>query len=293
MHSLTPLIEQYLTHRIRSKQVTPDTAATMRASLTRLARAHGNRQPSKLGPATIDRWAEGLGNLRATTRSLHAAHVRTFCRWLVHQRVIGSDPTSHLPPIVKPRRDPVTLTRSEVAALYRHVHPNPRSALIVALLHGLGARCVEVARLTIEDYDPTAEVITLTGKGGHQRTIPVPASVSRAIARGIGGRRSGPMIPSTAGGHLQRRTITIMVGTWMTECGVKRSPYDGKGAHSLRRTAATELLDEGADIRDAQELLGHADPATTLRHYQRRTGLARLREAMDRRDFQASDGEAA
>ncbi len=282
--TLTPIIETYILHRVRSGELTVDTARGVHQSLGKLAAVHGNRPIERLGPSVIDKWRESIGGMRATTRALHTAHVKTFCRYLAAHDYIRRDPTTHLRPIPKPRREPVTLTKAEVATLRDHVASDPKAAMIIALLHGLGARCIEVARLAVEDYDPVAKLITLTGKGGNQRTIPVTRSVAAALKRGIGRRRSGPMVPSEFGGYLRSKTLTELVAQWMYECGVKREAWDGRGAHSLRRTAATELLDEGADIRDAQELLGHADAATTLRHYQRRSGVERLRTAMERRD---------
>lgn len=96
---------------------------------------------------------------------------------------------------------------------------------------------------------------------------------------------AGPLIRSelcpTHG--VAAKTISGYMRRWMIDAGVKVRPLDGRSAHALRRTAASDVADEGYDIRVVQHMLGHERVETTIRHYLRPIAMRQMREAMEGR----------
>src|SRR5690606_26100341 len=141
----------------------------------------------------------------------------------------------------------------------------------------------------VSDWDPIARTLLLRGKGGHERVVPVPTAAARAIDayRDATGVVGGPFIRAhrlpRAG--LAPHTIGRMARRWMWEAGVQPAPLDGRSAHALRRTCASDVMDRVGDIRVVQELLGHQFAETTARHYLRPVSLDAMRDAMEGRAY--------
>lgn len=152
----------------------------------------------------------------------------------------------------------------------------------VWLMVGCGLRRGEVARATWADYDRTAYVLTVHGKAGHERLVPVPSQVRPAL-RELPGARSGPIL-SHDGRAYTPGTIGYRVSKAMGRAGVKAAACDGVSGHALRHTAASDVLDACGDLRVVQEMLGHAQLASTS-IYLRRAGLPRIAAAMEGRSY--------
>jgi integrase/recombinase XerC len=123
-----------------------------------------------------------------------------------------------------------------------------------------GLRCVEVSRLAVEDWDRGRQQITVCGKNGDHRRLPVGPDVAHLLAAHVGGRLSGPVVDYSPA------TLSRLVRRWMTQAGLKGEPYDGVSAHALRHTAASELYDDNHNVKAVQEFLGHKNVATTDRY---------------------------
>jgi integrase/recombinase XerC len=288
MATLTPLIGEYLRARVARGEISRQTAVDFAYPLAALARSHGARPLHRFGPAAIDRWLETIGHQAPATRRHRLSIIRGFCHWLVTTRRIPRDPTTHVAQITQPRRVPVTLNEREVSRIIWSV-PDARARAIAWLMVGCGCRCIEVARLDVADYDPDNLTITLVGKGGHQRIIPVPSTVSTALTAYLEevGRVAGPLIRSEVDHRspLSARTISGYMRRWMRDAGVKVRPLDGRSAHCLRRTAGSDVMDRAGDVRVVQEMLGHVRVETTARYYLRPIPLDRLRDAMEGRTY--------
>lgn len=142
------------------------------------------------------------------------------------------------------------------------------------------------------DYDPAAATIEVTGKGLHERVVPVPGEVAAVLDRYLStvGVMSGPLIRSSRipSRGLSAETISTYVSRWMADAGVKVGRWDGRSAHALRHTAASDVLDVCGDLRVVQAMLGHEHLSSTS-IYLRRAKLDQLRAAMEGRDY----GQAA
>lgn len=286
MGTLTPLITAYAGGRHARGEISATTAQDLRWTLNGLDESYGNRPLKMFGPAAIDRWLETTGHLADATRREYLSRARTFCQWMVATGRLRTDPTSHVPPIRQARRAPRTLNEEQVGRLLRAA-PDMRALAVLWLMVGCGLRCVEVARACVEDYD--GRTITVRGKGGHARTIPVPVRVAGAVDAYLDqvGVVAGPLVRSELrpSQGLSPRTLSGYVRRWMVDAGVKVMPGDGRSAHALRRTCASDVADLGADLRVVQEMLGHARLETTAAHYLRRVSMTQMRDAMEGRSY--------
>jgi site-specific recombinase XerD len=293
--TLTNYVNSYLGGRLRRGEISRSTASAMRWTLYQFADEFGNRPLNHLTAKAVDRWLETIGHLSEATRRNYLSRVRMFCQWMLAEGHIHTDPTAHVPAIRQARRAPRTLTASQVRRLLM-VLPDRRAKAVVWLMVGCGLRCVEVARLRVEDYDPAGRTVTVQGKADHERTVAVPADVARAVDAYLDetGVMAGPLVRSEL--HPNRgvspKTLSTYLRWWMRDAGVKHRPLDGRSAHALRRTCASDVLDHSGDLRAVQEMLGHRRLETTARSYLRPVSLEQLRKAMEGRHY-ADEPEAA
>lgn len=291
MYTLTPYAGSYVNGRRARGEITRSTADDYRWTLSGLCESYGDRPLRMFGPAAVDRWLETVGHLADATRREYLSRVRSFTRWLVATGKLRADPTAHVPAVRQARHAPRTLTSEQVGRLLGVLTPNVRGTAVVWLMVGCGLRCCEVSRLRVEDYDPHGRTILVTGKGQHERTLPVPLEVAEAVDAYLElvGVVAGPLIRSelvpTRG--LSPKTLSGYIRGWMLSSMVKVRPGDGRSAHALRRTAASDVADRGADVRVVQEMLGHQRAETTIRHYYRRVTMGQMSEAMAGRTYSA------
>jgi site-specific recombinase XerD len=278
----------YVMERRKRGEITRKTAKNYRSHLDGFDRSFGNRPLTQLKPRAVERWLETIGHLAPSTRRNHLIAVRGFCRWLVDRKLIKADPTDKLPRIRQPRSVPRAMTVVDVAKLFASA-PDLRGRAVIALMVGCGLRCVEVSRLQVTDWDRDGATITVTGKGMHERVLPVPSETTSVLDRylsSIGGFVSGPLIRSSRirGAGLSEATISTYVSRWMGAAGLKVGRWDGRSAHALRHTAASDVLDGCGDLRVVQAMLGHQHLSSTS-IYLRRAQLGQMRDAMEGRSY--------
>jgi integrase/recombinase XerC len=158
-----------------------------------------------------------------------------------------------------------------------------RDRLIVELLYATGVRVSELVGLDVDDVDRRRRVLRVLGKGNKQRTVPFGAPAQRALAAWLAEGRpalaiaaSGPaLLLGARGGRIDPRQARTVVH--QTIAAVDGAP--DIGPHGLRHSAATHLLEGGADLRVVQELLGHSSLATTQLYTH--VTVARLRAVHD------------
>lgn len=294
MGTLTPYVTEYVRARRAARDIAFDTARGQEYELRRFAHTFGNRPLAQLTAKAVDRWLAEIAHLAPSTRRSKLSTVRGFCLWLVDEGHIDLNPTSKIKRIRQPRSVPRALRWDDVSRLMGSL-PDQRARAICALMVGLGLRCVEVERAGTGDYDPRAGTLRVVGKGGHERVLPVPREVSSELDRYLGevGMTPGPLIRSQRQPWrgIDAGTLSNYMAEWMRAAGVKHSKRDGVSAHALRHTAASDVLDRCGDLRVVQEMLGHAQLATTS-IYLRRANLGQMRDAMSGRDYRAGrEGE--
>jgi integrase/recombinase XerD len=197
--------------------------------------------------------------------------LRLFFRWWSTQAPGRRDPAETLD-LPKPERLlPDTLTESDMERLLGQSFPNTplglRDRAVLELLYASGLRIAELATARIEQLDLDAGVIRIVGKGNKERIVPVGRRAVEALRAWLDHGRPALCGPRTGGelflGRHGRGMTTAryweIVTTSARRAGIERAAYP----HALRHSFATHLLQNGADLRAIQEMLGHADLSTT------------------------------
>ena len=238
--------------------------------------------PVDVDRSLVRRWlADGSRHgLAAATTSRRLASVRRYFAFLAARGVVTSDPTDQVKGPARASRLPRVLTQSEISDLLdRFVGDRVDEAseswlgqdqAILELLYSSGLRVAELCGLTDGAFDRRRLMVTIRGKGDKERMVPVGEPAARALLRWIDDFR--PKLFAVLGDTVERPSSTF-VNTRFHPLGARdvRRIVDRRSSrpthpHALRHTFATHLLDGGADLRSVQELLGHADLATTQRY---------------------------
>ncbi len=233
----------------------------------------GIRAPAGVTAADLRDWVFALKDARMAPTSIRRAQsaVRTYFAFLLAEDAVASDPTERLESPKVGRRLPDFLTRAEVERLLDAPDPDRplfwRDKAILELLYAAGLRVSELVELPLSGLDRRERFVTVFGKGSKERLVPVGEPALRALDRYLGEVR-----PTLARGAASRRIFLNARGTPLTRMAVwtlvkrcaRRAGIEKKvSPHTLRHTFATHLLEGGADLAAVQQLLGHADIATT------------------------------
>lgn len=265
--TLRPLATRYVRERSQRGELRPATRATYVQTLWLFVGAVGDVEPSRLTRRKIERWL-AEGQWAPATRRQRLSIVRLFVRWMVDRGDLKRDPTIAIARVRGVRHLPRGLDTDQVEALLA-VAGSARMTLILLLMVQEGLRRGEVARVEVGDVDMANRLLLVRGKGGHERVLPLSDETLEAMHTYLGERpaRAGRLIRSEVPGcehdGLSEPYITKLTHDVMVAAGVKRSPTDGVSAHALRHTMATDLLRNGAHIRNVQAALGHADLKST------------------------------
>jgi integrase/recombinase XerD len=199
------------------------------------------------------------------------ACLRSFYRHLRRTEAMEDDPTAHLRAPRQGRRLPNVLSRDEVSRLLAQPvgteAPALRDRALLELMYACGLRASEAIGLEVGDLDLEAGILRARGKGAKERLVPIGGAATRALVaylgRGrpklVGDRLEASVFVNHRGGSLTRQGLYKIVQRYAKAAGLegRMSP------HTLRHTFATHLLAGGCDLRSLQEMLGHADIATT------------------------------
>lgn len=218
-------------------------------------------QLAKLGQA----WSA----LAPATLARKISALRQFFGFLVDEGLRDDDPTHALPRPATRRPLPKILTHAEIERLFATAEAEAQSdspaavrmLALLELLYGSGLRATELVSLPLSSVPRDAPFLTVTGKGGKARLVPISQRAGAALQRWLGLRPAGsPWLFPSRTGHISRVRLFQMLKQLATRADMapeKLSP------HVLRHAFATHLLQGGADLRALQTLLGHADISTT------------------------------
>jgi integrase/recombinase XerC len=236
----------------------------------------GGRSVEDIELANLRGW---LGVLRTrgvsrATMARRSASLRTFSAWAHRAGLLATDP-GQLLASPKTRRTLPAVLRVDEAEQLMTVEDDPdappevalRDRLVVELLYASGIRVSELVGLDIDDVDRHRRVLRVLGKGAKERTVPYGVAADAVLddwlAHGrpaLANAAAGPaLIVGVRGHRIDQRTVRTIVHR--RAAAVPGAP--DLGPHGLRHTAATHLLEGGADLRTVQEVLGHASLSTT------------------------------
>jgi integrase/recombinase XerC len=277
---LLDALDQFVTHLGVELGRSPNTVRAYAGDVRRLlqhARAQGVVSLRDLELADLRGWLalEGAQGHSRSTLARRAAAARVFTSWATTRGLLDSDPGDRLATPAAHRSLPGVLKVAEAGALLDvaalaaddddplHV----RDLLALELLYATGMRVGELVGLDLDAVDPGRRTVRVLGKGAKERVIPYGAPAQAALDRWLAWGRpplvtaaSGPaLLLGARGRRIDPRTVRSLVHRMLGH--VPGAP--DLGPHGLRHSAATHLLEGGADLRSVQEILGHATLATT------------------------------
>ncbi|MFF5226631.1 tyrosine recombinase XerC [Dactylosporangium sp. NPDC000521] len=256
--------------------------------LDHAARA-GATAPGDLTLAVLRGWLANRRQAGAARTSLarHAAAARTFTAWAHREGLLATDPGQRLAS-PKAHRDLPTVLRADQAETLvtapagRGDAVGLRDRLVLELLYATGIRVSELCGLDVGDVDRMRRVVRVIGKGDKERAVPYGLPAEQALTEWLRSGRpalAGPasgaaLILGARGGRLQPAAARRVVDGHARATGLPHT-----SPHDLRHSAATHLLEGGADLRSVQELLGHASLASTQIYTH--VSIERLRSAYE------------
>ena len=231
---------------------------------------------SNLDLNALRQWLWVLTDAGATKSTIarKSSSVRAFTAWLLEREVIDVDPGLRLRSPKLERTLPKVATEDSVSKVLERLKnlattdkPDAlRDWCAFELLYATGMRVSELAALDVDDFDFSRQLVRVTGKGDKQRMLPYGDAAADSIARWMRSGRNSYALPespqalllTSRGKRVGVRQIYSLVAKQLEE-----TPTGAAGPHTLRHSAATHLLDHGADLRAVQEILGHASLGTT------------------------------
>lgn len=221
----------------------------------------------------------------ASTVSRKLSAIKSFYNFLVRKGKVKYNPASSIETMKKPKRLPKPVDAEEINRLLNMID-NLRDRTVFEVLYGTGLRREEVCSINItRDINFRKGELRVVGKGDKERIVPlVPRTLDfiKSLAAEHGKEWLFPSIKT--GGHLGKRQINEIVNKWTIAAGL-----EGVTPHKFRHSFATHLLDNGADLGDIQELLGHSSPETTKIYAQVSKG--RVRSAVMRHPLAQQEGQ--
>lgn len=256
-------------------------------------------EPNGVGRATIRRYLAWMTTRRLARRTIarRVASLRRYFAWAVRSGRLGVDPTvgvstpaggGRLPRVLEHKDLDALLDGTsslEVGTVQRSDEPEwrrRRDDAVLEILYGSGLRVSELCSLTVGALELDRSAATVWGKGGKERRVPLSAPAVTALRAWLAIRRD--VVPDAHGDILFGNERGKPLGTRDVRRIIDRRSPVATHPHALRHSFATHLLDGGADLRAVQELLGHADVATTQRytHVSRERLSAAYRDAHPR-----------
>ena len=220
-------------------------------------------------------YEKGLGKT-SVARALAA--VRSLYRWLAQEGIVEQNPAKLVSTPKIPKKLPRVPTIEEINSVFDGAMPDAsafpeRDRLLFELLYGCGIRNSELIGINLEDVRVSAEAILIRGKGKKERYVPFGGAAAQALSSYLPVRQklladkrksTGALLVNHRGGRLTTRSV----GRIVKKIAVAKGLSPDVHPHTLRHAFGTHMLEEGADLRAIQELLGHERLSTTQRYTQ-------------------------
>ena len=272
-------VADFLRH-LRERNASLHTIKAYRGDLANFAAYAGSRGWKDLDHIAIrgflsQLYEKGLGKT-SVARSLAA--VRSLYKWLAREGVVAQNPAKLVSTPKLAKKLPRVPTIEEMNGVLDGPMPGvaafpERDRLLLELLYGCGVRNSELTGINLDDIHASAEIILIRGKGKKERYVPFGGSAAQALAIYLPQRQkvfqetqknTNALLVNRRGGRLTTRSV----GRIIKKVAVAKGLSPDVHPHTLRHAFGTHMLEEGADLRAIQELLGHERLATTQRYTQ-------------------------
>jgi integrase/recombinase XerC len=272
-------VADFLRH-LREKNASPHTIKAYTGDLANFAAYAGSREWKQIDHITIRGFLSQLyqKELSKTSVARSLAALRSLYRWLAQEGVVDQNPAKLVATPKLPKKLPRVPTIEEMNSVLDGKMPETaafpeRDRLMLELLYGCGIRNSELTGINLDDIRLSAEAILIRGKGKKERYVPFGDSVKSGLAVYLPSRQallaevrknSAALLINQRGGRLTTRSV----GRIIKKIAVSKGLSPDVHPHTLRHAFGTHMLEEGADLRAIQELLGHERLATTQRYTQ-------------------------
>src|SRR5579872_506773 len=272
-------VSNFLLH-LREVNASPHTIKAYSGDLTLFAAYVGSRGRKQIDHIAIRGFLSQLyeKGLSKTSVARALAALRSLYRWLAREGVVDQNPAKLVATPKLPKKLPRVPTIEEMNLVIDGEMPEvaafpERDRLILELLYGCGIRNSELTGINADDIRMSAEAILIRGKGKKERYVPFGDAVKTALAQYLPQRKkileqtrkqSVGLLINRRGGRLTTRSVGRIVKRIAVAKGLSPDVHP----HTLRHAFGTHMLEEGADLRAIQELLGHERLATTQRYTQ-------------------------
>ncbi|GAA4643999.1 site-specific tyrosine recombinase XerD [Pontixanthobacter gangjinensis] len=260
-------IEEYLTMLAAERGAAPNTLLAYRRDLESAEEFIGDLVAAEA--KDLHRLGQAWSDLAPSSLARKSSALKQFFGFLVDEGLREDDPSPSLPRPQARRPLPKILSHDQVETLLARAEQEAESGkpaavrmlALLELLYGSGLRATELVSLPLSAVPRDAPFLTVTGKGGATRMVPISGRAKQALANWLALRDDAPkfLFPSR-GKHLSRIRLYQMLKELALRADL---PAEKISPHVLRHAFATHLLEGGADLRVLQTLLGHADIATT------------------------------
>jgi integrase/recombinase XerC len=265
---------------LRERNASPHTIKAYTGDLENFSAYVGSRKWREIDHVTIrgflsHLYEKGLGKT-SVARSLAA--VRSLYGWLAQEGVVEQNPAALVSTPKLAKKLPRVPTMEEMNSVLDDAMPEiasfpKRDHLMLELLYGCGIRNSELVGINLDDVRVTAEAVLIRGKGKKERYVPFGDAVTSALAAYLPARQltlaeSRKNTPALLINQRGGRLTTRSVGRIIKKIAVAKGLSPDVHPHTLRHAFGTHMLEEGADLRAIQEMLGHERLSTTQRYTQ-------------------------
>ena len=267
-------------YHLREKNSSPHTIKAYTGDLANFSAYAGSRDWKQIDHIAIRGFLSQLyeKGLSKTSVARSLAAVRSLYRWLGQEGVVEQNPAKLVATPKLPKKLPRVPTIEEINSVLDGKMPETaafpeRDRLMLELLYGCGIRNSELTGINVDDIRLSAEAILIRGKGKKERYVPFGDSAKIALSAYLPARQtvlaetrknSTALLINQRGGRLTTRSV----GRIIKKIAVSKGLSPDVHPHTLRHAFGTHMLEEGADLRAIQELLGHERLATTQRYTQ-------------------------
>ena len=270
MNTTAPVVEEFLAHLQVERRMSAHTLDAYRRDLTALidwSTTQGIDNLTALDAEQLRAFiaAEHRRGLSPKSLQRRLSACRSYFNWLLRHGRISTSPAAALRAPKSPRKLPQVLDADEASRLVEVPTDVPlgfRDRALLELFYSSGLRLSELCGLRWRDLDLASGFVTVLGKGNKQRKVPVGSHARRALEAWREEQRAAgdaPVFPGRNGGPISQRAVQIRMKLLAQKQGLFKNVHP----HMLRHSFASHILESSGDLRGVQELLGHADIATT------------------------------
>lgn len=277
--SVARAMADFLRH-LRERNASPHTIKAYTVDLSEFSAFAGERDLKAIDHLVIRGFLSHLyqKGLSKTSVARALAAVRSLYRWLAQEGVVDQNPAKLVATPKLPKKLPRVPTIEEMNSVLDGQMPETaafpeRDRLMLELLYGCGIRNSELTGINLDDVRLSAEAILIRGKGKKERYVPFGEAAKQALLAYLPSRKkileeARRSTPALLVNHRGGRLSTRSVGRIIKAIAVAKGLSPDVHPHTLRHAFGTHMLEEGADLRAIQELLGHERLATTQRYTQ-------------------------